>query len=344
MIDLSTKYMGIPLKNPIVVGASNLVQDVKNLKKLEDAGAAAIVYKSLFEEQIQLESLEMQNELQAWDNWNAEQTSMFPDIEHAGPAEHLMKLKEACNLVNIPIIASLNAIHEESWVNYAIKIAETGVAGLELNFYADSHRISEKGSEIEKLQIETLRKVKAATNIPISVKISPYYTNISRMVYKLDRVNAGGFVLFNRLFQPDIDIEKEEHHFPYNFSSQNDNRLALRYAGLLYGEVQGSIIASTGIMEGSDVIKMLLAGADNVQVVTALYRKGFHQINSMLAAIEAWMKEKGYSSLADFRGKLSRKALKNPYTYKRAQYVDILMHSDQIFKQVPENNMEEEEA
>jgi len=341
MVNLSTKYMGISLKNPIVVGASNLVQDVKNLRKLEEAGAGAIVYKSLFEEQIQLESLEMQHDLQSYSHWDAEKASIFPDLQHAGPAEFLHHLKRARQEVSIPLIASLNAVYEESWVEYAQKLAETGVDGLELNFYANANKLNEKPLEIETRQVEILKKIKSVVKLPVSVKLSPYYTNTLRMVYKLDRANADGFVLFNRLFQPDIDIEKEVHTHPYNFSTSNDGGLALRYAGMLHGEVHGSVVASTGILTGEDMVKMLLAGADAVQVVTALYKKGFGQIGNMLEFLEQWMETKGYTQLSDFRGKLSRKATKNPFTYKRAQYVDILMHSDELFKPLSESADEE---
>jgi dihydroorotate dehydrogenase (fumarate) len=169
------------------------------------------------------------------------------------------------------------------------------------------------------------------------VKLSPFYTNTLGHIIELDRSGADGFVLFNRLFQPDIDIQKEEHHFPYNFSTENDNRLALRYAGILHGKTKGSICCNTGIMTGADVIKMLLAGANAVQIVSAVYKKGMHHISHMLQELETWMDKKGYNKLDDFRGKLSRDRLSDPFAYKRAQYVDILMKSETFVQYHPKD-------
>ncbi|MBX2843480.1 MAG: dihydroorotate dehydrogenase-like protein [Flammeovirgaceae bacterium] len=340
MANLKTKYMGISLKNPVIVGASNLVQDVKNLQKIEEAGAAAIIYKSLFEEQIQLESLEMQNQLDTYQDWDPEHATLFPDLEHAGPAEYIMHLKDARAAVKIPLIASINAVYEDSWVEYAKKLEATGVNGLELNFYANNTDFLKAEKDIEAEQVNILKKVKAAVKIPVSVKLSPFYTNTLKHIVKLDRNGASAFILFNRLFQPDIDIQKEEHHFPYNFSSQNDNRLAIRYAGLLYGHIGGSICSNTGIHTGEDAIKTLLAGADTVQVVSALYKKGIGYLSTIIADIEKWMNTKGYKSIKDFQGKLSAKNDPSPFTYKRAQYVDILMKSENFETFHPKGNKE----
>lgn len=332
MIDLKTNYCGLHLKNPIVIGASNLVTDTGNLKKLEQAGAGAIVYKSLFEEQIQLESVEWEQRHQDFSNWDAEHDTFFPQVKHAGPAEHLLRLRDARQAITIPLIGSLNCVTPELWVDYAQRMAETGIDALELNFYYHNIDFGKPAQAIEEEQIATLKKVKQAIRIPVVVKLSPFYSNILSVVSRFDACDANGFVLFNRLFQPDIDIEKEAHHFPYNFSSEADNRLALRYAGLLYSRVYGSIIANTGILHGRDVIKMLLAGADAVQVVSAIYKRGIPAIEAMLQEIEAWMKKKGYRSVNEFKGKLAKENLGDPFTYKRAQYVDILMKSE-IFMQ-----------
>jgi dihydroorotate dehydrogenase (fumarate) len=332
MADLRTRYCGLNLKNPIVVGACNLVSETDNLVKLEKAGAAAIVYKSLFEEQIQLESLEMENKHEAYSNWDAEHESFFPKLKHGGPAEHLLKLRQARNAVSIPLIGSLNCVYEDMWVEYAQKMAETGIDALELNFYSNEVDFEADGTSIVKKQIEMVKSVKHAVHIPVSVKLSPFYTNSLSVISKMDKAGAAGFVLFNRLFQPDIDIEKEGHHFPYNFSSENDNRLALRYAGLLYSKIDASIICNTGIFSGADVIKMILAGADAVQVVSTIYKRGISNIETMLDDIEQWMDKKGYDSLLDFKGKLSKENMMDPYAYKRAQYVDILMKSE-VFMQ-----------
>jgi dihydroorotate dehydrogenase (fumarate) len=337
MADLKTKYCGLTLKNPIVVGASNLVTDTNNLVKLEKAGAAAIVYKSLFEEQIQLESLEMETAHDTYSNWDSEHDSFFPKLKHGGPAEHLLRLRQARNAISIPLIGSLNCVYRDTWVEYAEKMAETGIDALELNFYASEIDFETDGAHLINEQLEILKSVKKVIRIPVIVKLSPYYTNTLSVISKMDKAGATGFVLFNRLFQPDIDIEKEIHHYPYNFSSENDNRLALRYAGLLYSKIDASIISNTGILTGHDVIKMLLAGADAVQVVSAIYKRGIHVIETMLHEIELWMEKKKYPSIMEFKGRLSKENMMDPFAYKRAQYVDILMRSEVFMQYHPKH-------
>ncbi len=337
MTDLSTQYLGLNLKNPIVVGASNLVTDFDNLYKLEEAGASAIVFKSLFEEQIQLESFQMEEESGLYEDWDAEHASIFPKLGHAGPEEHLYNLRTAKEVISIPIIGSLNCVYEETWEEYAIKMAETGIDALEVNFYANQLDPKTLGTSIVGDQINLLKRIKEAVKIPVSVKLSPYYTNTLGVVSRMDEAGADGFILFNRLFQPDIDIENEEHHFPYNFSISTDNRLALRYAGLLYDNIKATICSNTGILTGADAIKMILAGADAVQVVSAIYKRGISYISTMLEEMEDWMKKKKYKRLSDFKGKLSRSNMNDPFTYKRAQYVDILMKSELLMQYHPKD-------
>ncbi|MDD5506860.1 MAG: dihydroorotate dehydrogenase-like protein [Bacteroidales bacterium] len=335
MSDLKTNYMGIELKNPIIVGASNLVLDENHLKQMEEAGAAAIVYKSLFEEQVQLENLALSEAMEEYTERHAEMTTLFPDIEHAGPREFLMNLRNARKVVSIPLFASLNAVYKETWVEYAEQLAETGVDGLELNFYSVPQDFNKTEASITDEQITIVRQVKKAVRIPVAVKISPFYTNPLYLIKKLDEEGVNGVVLFNRLFQPDIDIDLEENYFPYNLSHQQDSRIALRYAGLLYGNINASLCANTGILTGEDVITMILAGADCVQVVSTLYKNQIEYISTMLTDIQEWMHEKQYQKLNDFRGKLSKKRIKDPFAYKRAQYVDILLKSEEIFKRYP---------
>lgn len=336
MANLTTNYMGLKLKNPIIVGASNFVTDLDNLKKIEAAGAAAIVYKTLFEEQIELERLQLSEELNQYNERHAEMISLFPDIEHAGPTEHLMHLRKAVEAVTIPVIASLNCTFEETWLEYAKAIEQTGVNAIELNFYSIPGDFKKEEKAIINEQLDIVNHVKKSLKIPVSVKLSPFYTNVLNLVQMMYFEGVDGFVLFNRLFQPDIDIEKEVHYFPYHLSHEDDLRLPLRYAGLLHGEIHGSICANTGIFTGEDVLKMLLAGADCVQVVSTLYKNGFGQIGKMLADMSNWMDTKNYDTIDAFRGKLSRKSMKDPFAYKRAQYVDILMKSEDIFLRYPQ--------
>lgn len=338
MANLTTYFAGLNLKNPIVIGASNLVSDVDNLVNLEKAGAAAIVYKSLFEEQIEWESYVLENTRQHYSHWDPEHESMLPHVTHAGPAEHLLRLRKARQVLSIPLIGSLNCTSTERWAAYAVKMAETGIDALELNFYASDLNFSTESYIIEDSHLNTLNLVRSAVRIPLIVKLSPYYTNPLRLIREMDRIGINGVVLFNRLFQPDIDIEKEEHHFPYNFSNENDNRLALRYAGLLHGKIRASICSNTGILSGQDVIKMLLAGADAVQVVSTVYKKGINHIQYMLQQMEEWMDTKNYASIDAFKGKLSKDKLADPFAYKRAQYVDILMKSEIFMQYHPKEN------
>jgi dihydroorotate dehydrogenase (fumarate) len=335
-LNLSTYYGGLTVKNPIVIGASNIVTDVANLEKLEEAGAAAIVYKSLFEEQIQIESFQMDQVRESHSNWDAEHSTLFPSVKHAGPAEHLRQLTEARKHVKIPLIGSLNCVHNDTWLEYALRMEDTGIDGLELNFYTNNTDFGLTSNEIEDREIKTLEVVRAGIlGLPLFVKLSPFYTNTLRVIKRMDNIGVDGFVLFNRLFQPDIDTESEEHHYPYVFSSESDNRLSLRYAGLLHKQIGADVICNTGIMNGKDVLKMLLAGAGAVQVVSAVYRKGIPTISHMIEEIKAWMERKKYTSLDDFQGKLSKANLTDPFAYRRSQYVDILLKSDVFLQYHP---------
>ncbi|NBC83841.1 MAG: dihydroorotate dehydrogenase-like protein [Bacteroidetes bacterium] len=332
MADLTVKYLGLQLKNPLVLGASNLVNDLDNLKQAEDAGIAAIVFKSLFEEQIQLESAQLDDQLEEYNERHAEMVSLFPSIQHAGPAEHLEKLRLAKENLNIPLIASLNCMYDVSWVEYAQQLEETGVDALELNFYAVPRKMDQTGSKIEDAQLEAFKSVKAKVKIPVSVKLSPFYANPLNLVKKLDEAGADGVILFNRLFQPEIDIDSESHYSPFHLSTKEDNKLPLRFAGLLYGNVNTSIISNTGIMDSDDAIKMLLAGADSVQIVSTVYKNKFAHITKMVSEIDQWMDTKGYKSIKDFKGKLSNQSINDPFVYKRAQYIDLLLKSENVLK------------
>ncbi len=335
MADLKTKFMGIDVKNPIVVGACNLSQNPDTLYQLEKAGASAIVYKSLFEEQIQYERVQLNESLHEFDDRHAEMTNIHPRIEHAGPKEYLFKLKKAKESLSIPLIGSLNAVYNESWVEYAQLIQETGVDGLELNFYAVPKDTDFDAARLEGQQIEILKAVRNVVDIPISVKLGPFYSNPLYVIAKMDEIGVNGFVLFNRLFQPDIDVENEQHIFPFNLSKEGDYKLPLRFTGMLYKKIKGSICSNTGIYSGKDVARMILAGADSVQVVSAIYKHKPDHISAMLSELESWMKSRSYNSLSDFKGKLSKASTSDPFAYSRAQYIDILMKPDDIIKKYP---------
>jgi len=331
MKNLRTKFMGIQIDNPIIVGASNMVNNIDNLKKAEENGAGAIVYKSLFEEQIQLEHFQLEEELNAYNDIYAEMLTIHPAFDYSGPEEHLENLRKAKENLSIPLIASLNAINPKTWIEYSKLISQTGVDGIELNLYQNLTDLSKESFEIEAEQLEMVKQIKESLTIPVSVKLSSDYTNTLNFIKKLDNIGVETFVLFNSFFQPDIDILKEKHVKKINYSNAGDYKQSLRFAGLLYGNVNAEICSSHGVFSGEDVIKLILSGASSVQVVSTLYKNGFTQIGKMKKEMEVWMEEKNYNNITDFQGKLSKKTLNNPFVYKRAQYVDLLINSEKIF-------------
>lgn len=336
MADLSTNYMGLKLRNPIIAGSSNLAMKIENIKAMEDAGIGAIVYKSLFEEQVNFESADFDESMTAYNDRHQESSRMYPEMQHAGPKEFLLHLKKIKENTTVPVIASINAIYQETWVEYAKLIEETGVDALEINLYK-TQKISEDTPEVvEKRKLEIIKAVKKAVKIPVAVKISPFYSNILNFIKSVDDLKVDGVVLFNKLYEPEIDINHEKHIFPFNLSNKGDHRLALRYAGLLHGNIKANISSSSGVYDGDDVIKMLLAGSDTVQVVSTLYKNKIGQISNIVSRLEEWMDSKGYKTIDDFKGKLSRKNCKDPFAYLRAQYVDIMLNSaDELLKKYP---------
>jgi len=336
MTRLKTNYMGIELKNPLIIGACNLTLDIDVAKRMEDSGAAAIVFKSLFEEQINLESLQMEEDLAEYAERNAEMVSLFPSLEHAGPQEHLDKLSELKASLDIPVIGSLNCVNHPTWVHYAKEVEKTGVDALELNFYANPRDKNQSAESIEKEQLDILKEVKSNVKIPVSVKLSFFYTNPLQIINQMDKLGVDGFVLFNRLFQPDIDTDKQDMYSPFNLSSAGDYKLPLRYAGLLYKQIKGDICSNTGILNGEDLVRVIMAGAQVAQVVSAIYKNKIPYIADMLSVLDQWMEQNNYQSLDEFRGKVSKVNTKDPYAYRRAQYVDLLMKPVEVMKRYPQ--------
>ncbi len=332
MPNLQTNYMGIPLSNPLVVGACSLTAHMDAIKKIEEHGAGALVIQSLFEEQIQLERYRHDEDMVMYDDWHAEMTNIFPEKEHSGPEEHLMWVRKAKESVAIPVIASLNAVNHQTWVEWAEKLVQTGADALELNFYALPVHFDQTAQEIEDAQVEALRAVREKVDIPVAVKLSPFYTSPLAFIKKLDATGINGLVLFNRMFHPSFDIDKETANFPFNLSHSSDHRLALRFVGLLADNVKAALCASNGIHSGKDAVDVLLAGADVFQTVSSLYQNSLDHMHTILREIEEWMERKGYSSLDDFRGKLSVENTPDRWTYRRAQYVRMLLRSDEYIK------------
>jgi dihydroorotate dehydrogenase (fumarate) len=328
MADLRVKCMGLELKNPLIVGASSLTKQVDNLRQMEAAGAAAVVLKSLFEEQVQLERAGFEDSLAQFDHLYAEAVHLFPKVSHGGPKEHLFWVKESKKAVGIPVIASLNAVNEAIWVDYAKQLAETGVDAIELNFYSLPIDPKLTGADIEKRELDAFAKVRAAVKIPLAVKLHSSYTSVSNVAASFARLGASSVVLFNRLFQPDLSVEKETERANLVLSESRDLLPSLRWVAILHGRIEADLIAGTGILSSQDVVKMLLAGATAVQVVSALYRHRISFLGDLLKEIGDWMDAKGYKQISDFRGKASKKNVKDPWAFERGQYIKALLGFD----------------
>lgn len=331
MKNLTTTLMGIKLKNPLVLGACSLSLHIDKLKELEEAGISAVVFKSLFEEQIMQESYELEEQLHMYDDRSAEQVNLFPTIEHGGPGEHILKLKETVEALSIPVFASLNCVYEQTWVEYAKLLAETGVAGLELNFYDTPKKIERTAAVIEDYQVKVVEAVCKAVDIPIQVKLSRYYSNPLNLIKRMDDAGAKSFVLFNRLFLPTVDTQKEKFALNWDYTSPEDKFYAFRFSGLLYNRIDSDIVTNTGIYTWNDVVGMLLTGASAVQLVSVIYKWGWKHIPTILERMSAWMESKDYESIDDFKGKLSYVNSKNKQEYTRSQYVDILLKDKPLF-------------
>jgi len=332
MKNLKTIYMGIELDNPLILGACNMSNNIDDLLKAEDNGVGAIVFKSLFEEQVQLERLQLEEKLTEYDNVHAEMLTTHPKIEFSDTEKHLVKLRKAKERLSVPLIASLNAVNEDSWLEYATELAQTGVDGLELNLYQTPTDFEVESKEIEDYQISIVKKIKEKLSLPVSVKLSSEYTNVLTLIKKMDAVGVDGFVLFNAYYQPDININTLKHKRNFNLSKKGEYRKTMRYAGMLFGQIDADVCSSRGIFDGEDIVKHILSGSVCVQMVSSLYKNGLEQIGVAKKQLSEWMEEKEFNSIEEFRGKMAQKNLvPGSMVYKRAQYVDLLMRSDNIF-------------
>jgi dihydroorotate dehydrogenase (fumarate) len=257
-------------------------------------------------------------------------TSPFPSIQFTGPAEHLMWVRRTKEAVDIPVIGSLNAVVHETWLEYAKLMEQTGVDALECNFFASPKSFSKTGAEIEDEQVSLVAELKAAVSIPVTVKLSSFYANPLNVIARMDKAGADGVVLFNRLFEPDLDPDKGTHKFPLNLSDDKSYRLPLRYAGLLEGNIDASVCCSSGIFSGKTVIKTILAGADAVQVVSSIYKNGLDHISTLLQEVDAWLDKHEETSLSACKGKLSKRNSTDPWAYTRAQYVKLLLNPKKL--------------
>ena len=325
-MDLSTTYMGLKLKNPIVPSASPLTQDIDSVKALEDAGAAAVVCHSLFEEQITHESGELDHYLSYGTESYAEATTYFPEPDDfkLGPVEYLDHIADLKKTVDIPVIGSLNGVSNGGWVKYAKNIQEAGADALELNVYYIPTNGNLTGSEIENMYIDTLKAVKENVDIPVAIKLSPYFTSMSNMAKRLDKAGADALVLFNRFYQPDFDLEKLEVVPNLVLSTNWELRLPLRWISILYSNVEASLALTSGVHSHIDVLKSMMAGADVAMMASELLVNGTGRVSEILKDLEKWMEEKEYASIQMMKGSMSQKSVEEPAAFERANYMKTL--------------------
>ncbi len=325
-MDLSTNYLGLQLKNPIVPSASPLSEDISNIKLMEDAGAAAVVLYSLFEEQIEHESLELNYFTTIHNESSAEATSYYPEpfAFKTGPDEYLEHIKKAKDAVDIPVIASLNGKSLGGWVDYAKKIESAGADALELNIYLLAADIAKTSSSIEKDYIDIVKAVTSGINIPVAVKMHPYFSSVANMASQLDNAGAKGLVLFNRFYQPDIDLETLEVTPNVLLSTPMSMRLPLRWIAMLYKKVNTDLAATSGIYSETDVIKMIMVGAKVTQMLSSLLKFGIGHISDVLTRLKFWMEVNEYESIELMRGSMSYMNVADPSVFERANYMKLL--------------------
>ncbi len=325
-MDLSTDYLGMELRNPLVASASPLSRQVELVREMEEAGMAAVVMFSLFEEEIRHESLQLNHYLEHGARSFAEALNYFP--EHGeydmGPdayLEHLRRLKEA---VEIPIIGSLNGASLGGWIEYARDIEEAGADALELNIYHIPAEISTTGQDVEQLYLEILREVKRHVAIPVAVKLSPYFSSLANMAQQLDWNGADGLVLFNRFYQPDIDLENLQVYPHVLLSTPHALRLPLRWIAILHGQIAADLAASSGVHTAEDALKMLMAGAKATCMASALLKHGPGHARRVLRQMQEWLEEHEYESVRQMQGSMSQRHCADPAAFERANYIKAL--------------------
>jgi dihydroorotate dehydrogenase (fumarate) len=325
-MDLSTTYLGLKLKNPVVPSASPLSYTVDSVKAMENAGAAAVVVYSLFEEQINHESGELDHFLSKGTESFAESLSYFPAPSEfrLAPTQYVKHISDLKKSVSIPIIGSLNGVSTGGWIKYAKIIEEAGADAIELNVYYVAANPELSGSDIENIYIDTLKAVKQNVKIPVAIKLSPYFSSLSNMAKKLDDAGADALVLFNRFYQPDFNLENLEVEPQLMLSTNWEMRLPLRWISILRGNIKAGLAATSGIRNHEDVIKMMMAGADAAMVCSELLANGIGRITEILKGIENWMEENEYPSIELMKGSMSRKTSSNPAAFERANYMKTL--------------------
>jgi dihydroorotate dehydrogenase (fumarate) len=325
-IDLSTTYLGLRLKNPLVPSASPLSRDLCTLRKLEEHGASAVVMFSLFEEEIEHQAAELNHYLSQGTESYSEALSYLPEDAAftLGPEEYLKHLQKAKEAVRIPVIASLNGVTPGGWTRYAKRIEEAGADALELNVYYIPTDPAMDGRAVEDRYVEVLQAVKSEVKIPVAMKLSPYFSSVAAMARRLEGAGADGLVLFNRFYQPDLDLENREVFPNLKLSSSVEIRLPLRWIAILYDRVGLSLAATSGVEAPADVIKLLMVGADVTMVCSTLLRNGPGRIRELLEGVEEWMEEHEYQSVEELKGCMSHRFTGDPSAFERANYMRAL--------------------
>ncbi len=325
-MDLSTTYLGLTLRSPLVPSACPLTWRVDEIKRAEDAGAGAIVLPSMFEEQIQREREELDSALEQGTQSFAEALDYFPQVGEfrLGAEDYLDHIRAAKAAVKIPVIASLNGASLGGWTEYAKEIQEAGADALELNIYYIPTDPDLTSADVEKTYLDILKAVKGTVTIPVAVKLSPFFSSMAHVARELDRAGADGLVLFNRFYQPDIDLETLEIEHSLLLSTPQARRLPLRWVAILHGRVKASLAATSGIHTASDALKVLMAGADAAMLCSVLLRKGMPQVGAIIEEMRKWMEQHEYESIAQLKGSLSQKNCPDPAAFERAQYMKVI--------------------
>jgi dihydroorotate dehydrogenase (fumarate) len=325
-MNLTTRYMGLTLNNPLVASASPLSQNIDTIRRLEDNGASAVVMFSLFEEQIRHDLDAFEHFMTAGTDSFGEALSYFPAVDgfDVGPAQYLELIRKASAAVDIPIIASLNGTTDRGWTDFATLMQDAGAKGIELNIYYIPTEMHRTGAQIEEQYLDVVARVKSAVTIPVAVKVGPYFSSFAHMAGRFDRGGADALVLFNRFYQPDFDIETRTVVPSLSLSRPEEIRVPLLWLSLLHGRVKASLAATTGVHSAVEVIKYLLAGADVVMSTSALLQQGPSWLSRVLTDVTEWMEEKGYESVGQLRGSMSQRSLGGSAAFVRANYIKVL--------------------
>lgn len=326
MIDLSTTYLGLNLKNPLVPSSAPLSKSLGNLKRMEDSGAAAVVMFSLFEEQIEHESLELHHYLSYGAESFAEATTYFPDVEtyNLGPDAYLEHIRKAKEALSIPIIGSLNGVSTGGWTRYAKMIEQAGADALELNVYYIATDPATSGADVEQMYVDLAREVKASVKIPIAIKLGHFLSSIPYVAAQLDDVGIDGLAMFNRFYQPDVDLENLEVVPNLSLSSSYELRLRLRWAAILYGRIKADMALTGGVHTAQDVLKSMMVGANVAMTTSTLLIYGIPRLKEILFDLQTWMEQHEYESIQQMRGSMSQRSVANPAAFERANYIKVL--------------------